>query len=288
MSTFNSISVLIPNYNRAKLIPQVIESIRGQTRPPDEIIVVDDTSTDDSVAVLKTCPVKLICHSTNAGPAVARNHAFAASQGDLIIFIDADAIADPAMIENLCKVYEDAADADRLGGVGGRGVEKFTEGLANRWRCTHSRQDHGENFRPDVEYLFGLCCSYTRTAFERIHGFDSFYRINAGEDLDIGLRARRAGYRLAYTPDAVVYHQHNDTLDNLKRVQYNWSYWNYVTRKRNQQPVGKAYLGLVKRVIVDTVYDLIARHDPEMAMVNLGLFRVKAKAISAAKAASNP
>jgi|GEM_PF-2046206 len=285
MSKIQSISVLIPNYNRAGLIGRVIEAARAQTRPPDEIIVVDDRSTDNSVEVLRASGVKLICHADNAGPAVARNNAAAASSGELLVFVDADAVAAPGMIEALCRVYESAPDPDRLGGVGGRGVEQFTEGLANRWRCAHARQDHGPRARGEVEYLYGLCCSFTRAAFQKVGGFDPFYRINAGEDLDIGLRLRRAGYRLAYTPEAIVCHQHSDTLENLARVQRNWSYWNCVTRMRNQEGLGKVYLGAARRLVGDTLADLFVRRDFALAMVNFDVFRAKARGIAAACAA---
>ena len=55
----------------------------------------------------------------------------------------------------------------------------------------------------------------------KVNGFDPFYTINAGEDLDIGYRLVRAGYQLLYSPEAVVFHQHSDNEDRLKNIQYN-------------------------------------------------------------------
>ena len=285
MNIISGVSILIPCYNSSKHIQKVIQSLQNQTRQPNEIIIVDDASTDRSVAVVKECNVKLICHENNRGPAAARNTAFSASMGEIIVFIDADAYADSHMIENILNVYENAPDLDQLGGVGGRGIETCTEGMANHWRCIHARQDFGEYPQPNVEYLFGLCCSYSRKVFEQIGGFDDFYRINAGEDYDIGLRIRKTGYRLAYTPNAFIYHQHCDTIDSLKSVQKNWTYWSFIARKRNGISIIKTYLGVIRHLLVDTLYDFFYQRDLQLAKVDLDLFFIKINAIIKAQRA---
>jgi glycosyltransferase involved in cell wall biosynthesis len=279
MKRIPTVSVLIPCYNRANDIEKVIRSVQNQTHAVEEIIVVDDASTDQSISVIQKCGVKLICHEANQGPAIARNTAFSASSGEIVIFIDSDAIADQRMIENIMSVYENSTENERLGGVGGRGIEAFSEGIANQWRSLHARQDHGEVSKRDVAYLFGLCCSYPREVFSQVGGFDRFYPKNAGEDLDIGIRIHRAGYRLAYTPAAFIYHQHRDTLESLKRVQYNWTYWNFITQQRNKLPTLKIYFGLFRRFVDNSLYDLFVKHSLHLAIVNVTLLFVKIKAI---------
>ncbi len=85
------ISTIIPCYNRADLIGETLRSVLGQTRPPHEVIVVDDGSTDGSADVVGTfgAAVKLI-RQTNAGAGPARNAGFAASTGDMVHFMDSD------------------------------------------------------------------------------------------------------------------------------------------------------------------------------------------------------
>ncbi len=85
------ISTIIPCYNRADLIGETLRSVLGQTRPPHEVIVVDDGSTDGSADVVGTfgAAVKLI-RQTNAGAGPARNAGFAASIGDMVHFMDSD------------------------------------------------------------------------------------------------------------------------------------------------------------------------------------------------------
>lgn len=86
-----TISVLISTYNRADLLPEALDSLLAQTRVPDEIVVVDDGSTDNTLDVLKRygAPVRVISQKNRGLPA-ARNVGLQAATGDLIAFLDSD------------------------------------------------------------------------------------------------------------------------------------------------------------------------------------------------------
>ena len=271
------VSVLIPCYNRAEHIEQVIRSATAQTRPPDEIVVVDDASTDGSVDVLDRLPVTLLQHEENRGPAAARNTALKAATGDIVLYIDADAYAEPNLIEVLLQAYRQLA-GKAIGGIGGRGIESNISSVFDRWRAIHARQDFGTRPRLGVPYLFGLCCSYKREALVQIGGWDDYYPINAGEDADVGYRLQKAGFRLFYTPEAIVYHQHVDTEDSLKRVQYNWFYWSYVAKSRTRSHPWTMPAGSLRRLFVDTAADLLFRRDFALVKLDLEMFWVKAGA----------
>lgn len=106
------ISVIIPNYNRATLIGETIENMLNQTIIPDELIVVDDGSTDNSVDIIRSfgsC-VHLIRQS-NQGPGAARNLGLKASSGDYIQFMDSDDLASINKLEVQSKAL-DQSDAD--------------------------------------------------------------------------------------------------------------------------------------------------------------------------------
>lgn len=280
------VSVLIPCYNRAAHIGKVIEAVQAQTHPADEIIVVDDASTDESREVVGRFPVRLICHETNQGPALARNTALQAASGDILLYIDADAYAEDNLIAVLLAAYR-GADAS-TGGIGGRGIECRLESLYDRWRNYHARQDFGPRARQDVPYLYGLCASFRRKALVEVGGFDPFFPVNAGEDLDLGYRLKRAGYRLDYTPDAVVYHQHSDTHDSLKRVQYRWYYWSYLAKQRTGFHPWTLYAGTLRRLLVDTLSDLVLRRDLKLARLDLEIFAIKLRALGHAARSLKP
>jgi glycosyltransferase involved in cell wall biosynthesis len=86
------ISVVIPAYNAARSLGSTLESVFAQTRPADEILVVDDASTDNTTELVERCGdrVRLLRQARNQGPAAARNRAVAEANGDLIAFLDAD------------------------------------------------------------------------------------------------------------------------------------------------------------------------------------------------------
>lgn len=98
----NTYSVVVPAYNAAKTIVAAIECCLKQTRPPEEIIVVNDGSTDDTVAILQSHfanRVNLIFLPQNSGPAAARNAGIAAASSQYIIFQDADDTWHPEKLE---------------------------------------------------------------------------------------------------------------------------------------------------------------------------------------------
>lgn len=280
------VSVLIPCYNRAAHIGKVIEAVQAQSHPAYEIIVVDDASTDESREVVGRLPVKLICHATNQGPAVARNTALQVANGDLLLYIDADAYAENNLIEVLLAAYREA-DAS-TGGIGGRGIECHLESLYDRWRNNHARQDFGPRPRQNVPYLYGLCASFKKKVLEEVGGFDPFFPVNAGEDLDLGYRLKRAGYRLGYTPQAVVYHQHSDTYESLKRVQYRWYYWSYLAKQRTGFHPWMLYAGSLRRLLKDTLTDLVLRRDLQLARLDVEIFTIKLRALRHAARALKP
>ena len=109
----NSISVIIPNYNRAKLIAATLENMLNQSHVPSEIIVVDDGSTDDSVAVIRSFGdrIQLIEQPTNQGPGAARNRGLEASSGNYIQFMDSDDLASLNKLEiQLAALQQSVAD----------------------------------------------------------------------------------------------------------------------------------------------------------------------------------
>jgi len=101
------VSVLIPTYNRAEFLSDAIDSLLAQTRVPDEIIVVDDGSSDDTERVLGQYAGRIqALRQPNQGPSAARNAAFRASSGDLIAFLDSDDTLAPTSIQCRAEFLE--------------------------------------------------------------------------------------------------------------------------------------------------------------------------------------
>lgn len=101
------VSVIIPAYNAEKFIKDTIDSVLKQTYPYFEIIVVDDTSQDKTVEIVRSCKderIRVILHKTNQGPGAARNTAIEAAKGRWIALLDADDQWHPQRLEKLLPI----------------------------------------------------------------------------------------------------------------------------------------------------------------------------------------
>ena len=109
----NSVTVLIPSFNRAELLVEALDSILAQTSRPDEIIVINDGSTDDTIARLEPYRNDIeILNQDNAGKSAALNKALSLAKGELIWVFDDDDIAEPDALETLLGLLEANPEAD--------------------------------------------------------------------------------------------------------------------------------------------------------------------------------
>lgn len=132
----NTVSVIIPAFNRRREIPRAIASVLGQTQPPDEVLVVDDASSDgtaDIVATLQEPRLRILRHERNQGAAAARNTGIAAARCDWIALLDSDDEWDPRKLE-LQMASLAAAPADTLAGVTGYIIEDYRNDESRRFQ----------------------------------------------------------------------------------------------------------------------------------------------------------
>ena len=101
-----STSVIINNYNYGRFLGSAIESALTQSYPNVEVIVVDDGSSDDSRQVMASFGKRIFpIYKTNGGQASALNTGFANSSGDIIIFLDADDLLHPTLVERVVNAF---------------------------------------------------------------------------------------------------------------------------------------------------------------------------------------
>jgi glycosyltransferase involved in cell wall biosynthesis len=109
------VSVLIPAYNCAATIGATLESVLCQTAPADEILVMDDGSSDETATILKLYEPRIkMFRQPNGGPSIARNALIARAQGDLIAFLDSDDLWHPRYLQMQRKLFELHPDAAAL------------------------------------------------------------------------------------------------------------------------------------------------------------------------------
>jgi GT2 family glycosyltransferase len=252
MVTQLSVTLAIPCFNAEAFIQPALDSIYRQSVAPDEILIIDDGSRDNTREIVKQFSnIHLIAHEQNRGIGASRNSGWQAAAGDVVVFMDADGVAEPDFIKKLLARYTD----DNVAGVGGRGIEAVQENMYDRWRKEILFQHWGESFREDVYFLFGLCSSYRRSVLHEVGGFDPFFQ-TSGEDMDIGFRIRTAGYRLAYAPDAIVNHQRRDNGGSLRKMAYRHCFWGFLAQRKNRTSLNKVSVWhsirlLMRHVLVD-------------------------------------
>ncbi len=195
-----TISAVIPLYNGAPFIEAALSSIFAQILPPDEIIVVDDGSTDDGVAVVERLasqhPITLLRQS-NGGQSAARNAGIAHARGTLIALLDQDDIWYPHHLAELVEpfrerrypelgfVYSNLDEIDIEGKMVGRDC------LRNAQNVVHPKRNLIDCLKTDM-FILPTSTLMRKSAFDAVGGFDE--RLSGFEDDDLFLRIFRAGY----------------------------------------------------------------------------------------------
>jgi len=274
VSARSTVSVCILCYNQGDIISRTIESVIAQRRKAEEILVLDDGSQDHSVDIISKYPeVKLVRHLSNQGRPKARNTLLHQATGEILVYVDGDALAAPDMVEALLSDY----GPPDVGGVGGRGIEANIRTIYDRWRKRHATQQWPGRLEA-ATFLWGLCYSYRRDLIVKAGGY-----LHAGEDLDLSYRIRRLGYRLVYTPNAIVYHQRTDDLQSLLRMMHRWWYGGYIADYYNgRSRLVRDLRDLTQQFIRNNYEDLYSDPDWKVAWLNFIMPLAQAKALAAA------
>ncbi|MDP2793584.1 MAG: glycosyltransferase family 2 protein [Sulfurisoma sp.] len=211
-----SITVIVVNWNAGHWLAKTVSALRRQTFAGFRVIIVDNASTDDSLALaLDAWPaVEILAQEKNLGFAVANNLAVRYTDSEWIALLNPDAAPEEDWLARLFSAARDnpdfqffgsrqlmADDPERLDGIGDA---YHVSGLA--WRVGHGDRDTPEDRQ--TREIFAPCAAaafYRRDAFLQVGGFDPGFFCYL-EDVDLGFRLRLAGFRALYVPDAVVAH----------------------------------------------------------------------------------
>lgn len=220
MNPTMKISVIVPFYNAEGSLARCVEALASQTRPADEIFFVDNASTDEGRFVLECFRTArpdvplFILKEAKRGPSAARNRALAVATGDIVAFTDADAAASPGWLSTLEKLHAEGWD-----GIGGvyrflepKGVTAKLQAIQMEMPDVYSAKEIREKHDVLFGQMIGTCnASYRRDALAALGGFDE--ELAVGEDMDLTLRALKAGRRLvSWHPDAIVWHEPRKSL----------------------------------------------------------------------------
>lgn len=261
------LSVCLVNHNDAGHVAACIDSVEADARDiPHEILVVDNASSDGSVALLrdKFPGVKLLPSDRNAGFGRASNTAAKEGRGEFLLFVNTDVVVRPGSLSLLLKEMRGhpltgAAGPALLnpGGVfqvsfGGRTgffTEAVKKGILNRMQSRALRRNRA---RREVGWVSGAFLLTRRKAFFDAGGFDENIFLYF-EDIDLCARIRGLGYKVVFLPEAVSFHWGGAVTSGMglrSRLEYRKSQL-YYYRKHNSM----LSLGLLRLYIrLDTAF----------------------------------
>ena len=273
------VSVVIPNWNGERFLRGCLQSLREQTFKAFEVILVDNASTDGSLALVeKEFPeVRIVKLVRNLGLTGGANAGIKAAQGEVIALLNNDAEAHPNWLESLWdalqrhpeagmaaskillydrrSIINSAGDFYRLDGVpGNRGV----------WE-----EDRGQYDRE--EYVFGACggaAAYRKAMLEEIGLFDEDMFMYC-EDVDLAWRAQIAGYRCVYTPKAIAYHRLSATGGGKLASFYNGRNFIYVLAKDYPSSLFRKYWPIILKAQLKIAADALRARRGEAARARL-------------------
>lgn len=220
------VAIIIINWNGRQHLAACLPSLAGQSYRDFEIILVDNGSTDDSLAWVRSHfpQIRILENPSNQGFAAPNNQAIRASQGEFVVLLNNDTVADPAWLATLVAVADhDPAIgmvaskmllAERPGTIDSAGIALDRSGLA--WGIAAGQPDlpAPPGTVVDVFGASGGAALYRRSMLDEIGLFDEEFFAYL-EDVDLAWRAQWAGWRAVYAADAVVYHHHSATSNRV-------------------------------------------------------------------------
>lgn len=213
------ISIVIPNFNGESILrenlPRVFESVENYSGGKWEIIVVDDSSTDNSLKILGKLKenlknIKIIKNEKNLGFSSTVNKGVKEASGEVILLLNTDVIPQKGFLASLLNHFVDTSvfavgcmDKSKEGEkviLRGRGVGKWKRGF-----LVHAR---GEVNKTDTLWASAGSAAFRKDIWEKLGGLDTVYNPFYWEDIDISYRSQKSGYKILFDPESVVIHEH--------------------------------------------------------------------------------
>ena len=230
-SISDTVSLIVVNYNAGNYLLACVSSALNQV---DEVIVVDNASSDDSLVQLAAVfpgdrRLKIVCNRENLGFAAGCNIGVDHSAGSCLLFLNPDCVLEPDSVRHLLRVLNDRQDVGMVGGLlvnpdgteqaGGRRAiptpwRSFVRAFrlsrfADRWPRLffdfHLHKQPLPTHPIEVEAISGACMLVNRAAMQSVGHWDEGYFLHC-EDLDFSMILRGRGWKIMFVPDARIVH----------------------------------------------------------------------------------
>lgn len=217
-------SIIIPTYNRPAQLGDCLAALARLDYPRDrfEVVVVDDGGSSPLQPMVEPFSRRLslrLLSAPHGGPAAARNRGAAAAQGRTLAFTDDDCA--PARDWLTCLQARNQKPGTLLGGRTVNAIESQLAPAASQilidYLYQHYNRDHD-----DARFIVSCNLAVPADAFRELGGFDASFPKAAAEDRDLCDRWRARGWRMAYLPEAIVFHRHALSLGAFWRQHFDY------------------------------------------------------------------
>ncbi len=278
-----TVSCVIVNYNGRELLADCLGSLRRQSRAPDEIVLVDNASTDGSLRLVRerfSDQVRVVASPENLGFAAGCNRGWRESNGELVAFLNNDIVLDPDWLARLLEhdtprwgswasliVFHDSGLVDSAGD----GMAVIGAG----YKIGHGEPPGGHLRERPVFGPCGAAALYRRRLLEETGGFDEdFFLVH--EDSDLNLRAQLLGHRCLFVPAARVRHRVNTSIGTFSETYVYYGHRNSEAVFWKNMPPTLLLLYLPERILFDLaalLYFLRRRRGRAFARAKLDFLR---------------
>ena len=207
------VSVIVPAYNNPDELSQCLSALRTATGADTELIVVDDASNDDVSSTAARFGARFLRLARNAGPAAARNHGARHARGQILFFVDADVVVPNDAVTRIRTILD---CHEEMGAVfGSYDSRPSALGLVSQYRNLLHHFVH-QTGKVEAATFWAGCGAVRRPAFDRVSGFDERrFPHPSIEDIELGYRLRRAGYRIFLDKSLQCMHLKRWTLRSI-------------------------------------------------------------------------
>ena len=223
-------TVVIPTYNGADRIGHCLRALLPQiSGEAIEVLVIDDGSTDDTVAVAQRFAGVRVISQSNAGPAAARNRGAQEALGKILLFTDDDCVPFPDWVEAMLTPFTDRAV------VGVKGVYRTRQA---KLTARFVQIEYEDKYRimagqPSIDFIDTYSAGFVRERFLEAGGYDTSFPVACAEDVELSFRMSARHWLMKFVPTAIVDHSHPDRPFQYFRKKFKFAYWRVLAVRKN-------------------------------------------------------
>ena len=212
-----SISVIVPGFNASTTIGRCLDAILAELDDGDEVVYVDDGSTDDTVDVVRrrsASRLRVVVSPTNVGRGPVRNLGARAANGDVLVFVDADVVVNPGALSRIKEAFSDSGNEVLFGSYDDH---PDVVGRIGQYRNLLHHFTHHKSGDVASHFWTGLG-AIRRTLFWDIGGFDETRWSRNMEEVEFGHRLTRRGHSIRVRPDIQGTHLKDYTIASMVKT----------------------------------------------------------------------